>query len=134
MTPQEVAKRYIEYAENMDFASALSMLADDGEYIVTGTTPISRTYHGLADVLENMAPAFQRFVELPVLKFQEPIVDGNRAVLLAAGTGKGLTGPYDQPYYAFVTTVRGEKFSQIIEFMNPLMLETALFGKKLVDA
>jgi uncharacterized protein len=134
MTPREVAKRFIEFAERMDSLSAFGMLAEDGRYIVIGTTPISRTYIGRKDVIESLAPVFSTFIELPVLKFQEPIVDGNRAVLLATGFGKGPTGPYNQPYYAFVTTVRGQEFSEIIEFMDTAMMETALFGKKLITA
>jgi len=134
MTPKLVAKRFVDLTECMDFLSAFNMLAEDGRYIVIGTTQISRTYNGRKDVMENLPLVFSGFTELPVLKFQEPIVDGNRAVLLAAGFGKGPTGPYDQPYYAFVTTVRGEEFSEIIEFMDTGMLETAVFGKKLVNA
>jgi ketosteroid isomerase-like protein len=134
MTPKDVAKRFIEFAERMDSLSALNMLAEDGRYIVIGTTQISRTYNGRKDLVESLGPVFSTFIELPVLTFQEPIVDGNRAVLLAKGVGKGPTGPYKQPYYAFVTTVRGEEFAEIIEFMDTGMMETALFGKKLVTA
>lgn len=134
MKPRDVAKRFIDFAERMDSLSAFSMLAEDGSYTVIGTTQISRTYRGRKDVLENLGAIFSSFIELPVLKFQEPIVDGNRVVLLAKGVGRGPTGPYNQPYYAFVTTVRGEEFSEIIEFMDTTMMETGIFGKKLVMA
>jgi ketosteroid isomerase-like protein len=118
----------------MDSLSAFDMPAEDGRYIVIGTPQISFTYNGRKDLAESLTPVFSTFIELPVLKSQEPIADGNRAVLLAKGVGKGPTGPYNQPYYAFVITVRGEEFPEIIEFMDTGMKETALFGKKLVAA
>ncbi|WP_156680448.1 nuclear transport factor 2 family protein [Sphingomonas profundi] len=134
MTTRNVAVRFAQLIEEMRFVEAFSMLAADGRYIVPGTTPVSRVYAGRQDLLDNLVPVLSTFTAPPQLRFQEPIVDGNRAALMAGGSGTGPTGPYHQPYYAFVATVRGDEFSEIIEFMDLTMLETAVFGKRLVNA
>lgn len=130
---RKVATHFAKCIEGMDFAKAFEMLALDGKYIVIGTTKASRTYNGRQDVFDNLIPILSNFREPPRLKFQEPIIDGDRAVLLASGKGEGPTGHYDQPYYAFVTRVHGNEFFEIIEFMDTTMVETAVFGRKLIE-
>lgn len=129
MSTRDVAEKFIRSMEAMEYADGFSLLAEDGKYIVIGTTEVSRTYNGRSDLFENLLPVLGGFKEPPVLKFEEPIIDGDRAVILASGGGIGPTGPYDQPYYAFVTRVRGDEFIEVIEFMDTNMLETAVFGK-----
>ncbi len=131
---RNTAKQFAKSIEGLEFAKAFGMLALDGKYIVIGTTKASRKYDGRQDLFDNLIPLLSTFRVPPVLKFQEPMVDGDRAVLLASGNGEGPTGTYNQPYYAFVTRVRGQEFSEIIEFMDTAMLETAVFGRKLVTA
>jgi ketosteroid isomerase-like protein len=128
------AQKFIENIEGLKFLEAFGMLAEDGRYIVIGTTKASRVYRGRQDVFDNLIPLLSTFKEPPLLKFELPIVDGERAVLLASGVGIGPTGPYHQPYYAFATRVRGDEFAEIIEFADTVMLETAIFGRKLVPA
>jgi ketosteroid isomerase-like protein len=55
-------------------------------------------------------------------------------VLLAAGDGIGAAGPYHQPYYAFSMRAENGEIAEIIEFLDTTMVDTALFGRKLVDA
>jgi hypothetical protein len=127
-------KKFIKHIEATQFLDAFGMLASDGQYIVIGTTKASRAYKGRQDLFDNLIPLLGTFTTPPILKFEEPVVDKDRVVLLASGKGVGPTGPYDQPYYAFVTRVKGNEFAEIIEFADTVMLETALFGRKLVTA
>ncbi len=133
-TARSTAKQFIQRIETLDFLEAFRMLAPDGHYIVIGTTAASRTYRGRQDLFDNLIPVLATFKEPPKLKFQEPIVEGDRAVLLANGKGLGPTGPYEQPYYAFITRVKGNEFAEIIEFADTVMIETGIFGNKLVKA
>jgi ketosteroid isomerase-like protein len=134
MSTREIAEKFISKIESLNFLEAFGMVAADGQYIVIGTTKASRTYHGRQDLFDNLIPVLSTFREPPKLQFDKPIIDGDRAVLLAKGSGIGATGPYDQPYYAFITRVRGEAFAEIIEFADTVMIETGIFGKKLVNA
>lgn len=128
------AKLFAERISKMEFPAAFSLVADDGVYTVIGTTKASGDYHGSKDLLGRLVPLLSDFVDPPALRFEEPIVEGDRAVLLASGAGTGPTGPYNQPHYAFVMRVRGDEIVEIIEFMDTGQLETGIFGRKLVDA
>src|ERR1700722_6224197 len=100
-----------------------------------GTTPISGEYHGVAEVVAKLGPLLSRLTAPPPkITFSEIIVDGDRVVMLASAIGEGLRGTtYRQPYYAFVARVRGDGFSELVEFSDTAMVEYAFFGKTLVD-
>jgi ketosteroid isomerase-like protein len=134
MGTREVAQTFMDRISAVEFLEAFGMLAQDGIYTVIGTTPASGVYKGRDDLFARLIPVLATFIEPPVLKWQDPVIEGDRAVLLAAGSGQGPTGPYDQPYYAFVTRVRGDEFVEIVEFMDTAMLESAVFGKSLETA
>lgn len=125
---EATARKFMRYLADQDFMAAFAMLSETGHYTVIGTTPVSRTYNGRRDLLENLVPVLGQFKEAPVLTFQDPIISGDRAVILGGGSGVGPTGPYDQPYYAFVTRTADGEFQDIIEFMDTGMLESAVFG------
>ena len=127
---ERVVRRFMERVEHGDFHAAFDLLATDGTYTVIGTTPVSRTYHGKRDFFENLVPTLATFLDGPVLRFREPIIAGDRAAVMASGSGTGPTGPYEQPYYAFVMRVHGEEFAEVYEFMDTAMLETAVFGRR----
>lgn len=131
---RDTAKLFAERISKLEFLEAFAMVADDGTYTVIGTTKCSGVYHGGKDVIARLVPVLSDFVDPPVLTFQEPIVDGDRAVLVASGAGTGPTGPYNQPHYAFVMRVRGDEIVEMIEFMDTGQLETAVFGRTLVAA
>lgn len=127
---EEAAQLFAEHLAALRFVEAFSMLAEDGKYIVIGTTPASGIYDGRQDLLDRLLPKLASFKAPPKLSFSDPVVQNDRAVILGAGSGEGPTGPYEQPYYAFVTRVRGDEFVEIIEFMDTQMLMSALFGAK----
>jgi len=126
---EATARTFMKRLADKDFVAAFEMLSETGAYTVIGTTPVSRTYKGRRDLLDNLVPVLVDFKEAPALVFQDPIISGDRAVILGGGSGVGPTGPYDQPYYAFVTRVAGGEFQEIIEFMDTSMLNSAVFGQ-----
>ena len=79
-------------------------------------------------------PALASFKKAPKLTLKEVIVDGNRAVGLASGSGVGPLGlPYNQPYYAMVLRVDKGRVTDVVEFADTVEVEIAI-GKKLVAA
>ncbi len=114
---------------------AFAMLAKHGTYTVIGSTAISRTYNGPEDLATNVPPLMAGFEQFPEITFQKPIVDGDRAFLLGQALGgRGPSGPYDQPHLGFFIRTDAESIVEIIEFVDTCMLETGVFGKKIIDA
>ncbi|MFD2580225.1 nuclear transport factor 2 family protein [Novosphingobium colocasiae] len=126
---ERITRAFATAIEKLRFLDAFSLLDDDGKYHVIGTTPASGVYHGPQDVFDRLVPVLGGFKEPPAVKFEEPIIQGDRAVLLGSGTGLGPTGPYNQPYYAFVLKFADGKLMEMIEFMDTQMLVSAVFGE-----
>lgn len=129
-----LATAFATAIEELKFLDAFNMIAADGTYTVIGTTKASATYHGRAEVLDKLVPLLSTFAAPPVLTFSHILADKDRAVLLGKGEGIGPTGPYHQPYYAFSIRFAGGEIAEIVEFLDTTMLDTAVFGKKIVDS
>lgn len=119
-----------------EFYEAFSMLNEDGKYVIIGTSKASGVYNGRADFLDRITKVLSGFVVPPKVQFRQFIVDGDHGFLLGSGSegSKGVTGPYRQPYYGWYVRTEGDGFAEMIEFLDPNQLETALFGKRLVDS
>ena len=133
MDTRRVATQFATAIEEKRFLDAFGMIAETGTYTIIGTTQASGTYRGRSEVLERLIPILSGFAAPPALKFSHVLVDGDRAVLLGKGEGLGPTGPYEQPYYAFSLRVVDQDIAEIVEFLDTTMLDTAVFGKTIVD-
>lgn len=129
MDAERLAREFARLISEQRFPEAFGMLADEGRYTVIGSTPASGTYHGPGELKERLIPLLSGFVEVPKVTFEEPIVQGDRAVLVGGGYGIGPCGPYDQPHYAFVLRVTEGRIVEITEFMDTQMLQSAVFGE-----
>lgn len=130
---REIAKKFATAVEEQRFLDAFNLISETGTYTVIGTTKASGTYHGRSDVLNRLVAILAGFVVPPQVKFAHIVVDQDRAVLIGAGQGVGPTGPYEQPNYAFSLRVGNGEIEEIVEFLDTTMLDTAVFGKKIVN-
>jgi ketosteroid isomerase-like protein len=130
---RELASAFATAIEEQRFLDAFNFISEGGTYTVIGTTKASGTYHGRSDVLNRLVPVLSGFVAPPAVKFAHIVADQDRAVLIGAGKGVGPTGPYDQPYYAFSLRIANGQIDEIVEFLDTTMLDTAVFGKAIVD-
>jgi uncharacterized protein len=130
-----VAEKFVKLHESMQILEAYGMIGETGKFILIGTTPLSGVFHGKQDFLDRLGPVVEALPEPAKSTFSEIIVEGDRAVMLASGKGKAMGGrDYNQPYYAYVARVKGEGFSELIEFCDTALIEYAYFNKKLVSA
>jgi hypothetical protein len=130
-SPREVIETFYEKLARGDMAGVMALYAPDIVYTMTGTTPVSGTYHGLDEIREKLlVPIFSRLRDL-VLTPDELIADGERVVALARGEAKTTSGAPYRNRYAFVFRVRGGAIAEVTEFLDTALVETALFGKTL---
>jgi len=135
MGTREVAQRYIDLLCAGRIEDAFGVLAEDATYKIIGQTPLSAPMKGRKTVIDALVPALATFKEKLKLTYQDLIVDGDRAVILASGKAVGPLGlPYVQPNYALVLRIKGDYIVECIEFMDTVEVETKLAGKKLVAA
>lgn len=126
--------QFVDHLEAQRFEQAYSLLNADGRFVLTGETPASGVYEGLDDIFGRLAPKLSGFTELPKIKVSDIVVDGDKAFVRAVGVGAGAYGPYKQPYYGYFLRVEGDGLAEIVEYLDTVQLEVALYGKKLVPA
>lgn len=129
-----VAQHYMELLCAQKFSEAFDMLSDDADYRIIGKTPLSGPMKGREAVKSVLVPALASFKKPPKLTLKEVIVDGQRAVGLASGSGVGPLGlPYEQPHYAMVLRIENGRVTDVVEFADTVEVEIAV-GNKLVPA
>lgn len=131
---RELVDRFIDSVETQRFDEAYNLLNADGRFVLTGKTEASGVYATRDEVFARLAPKLTGFTELPKIKVIDFLVDGDRAFLRAVGAGAGAFGPYEQPHYGYYLRVEGDGFAEIVEYLDTVELEVAVYGKKLVPA
>jgi len=131
---QTVVKKWFDHIADGDAEAAFALCTDDIAYNLKGTTPVSGTYHGLESIFNDFfGPWGQRIDGHITLSVDEMIGDGDRVVVLSRGSSTTALGkPYDNEY-AFVFGTRDGKICEIIEYLDTVLVETAAYGKRLVD-
>ena len=126
-----------------DFFAALStgnmprvreLLHADVAWTIIGDTPVSKTFRGIegfetgliGNVFLQIDP--DAGVRVDII---ELIAEGDKVVARAQGTIQGRYGPYNNTY-CHVFTVRDGKIIEDFEYLDTLLIERALYGRKLV--
>lgn len=116
-----------------DFIGGFQSLSDDATWTIIGDTPLSK--HFTKDrLLTEMIPMLSTFKEPAQMSVYEIIAENDRAVVIAKVEGVGPHGPYRQDPYCFVLRIRDGRICEIVEYLDTVAVETALVGRKLVDA
>lgn len=127
-----------------DFFAALSngnsirlreLMHSDIAWTLIGNTPLSKTYRGHAGVEQGLLAAVGKVIDTRAgvgLAIIEMIGEGDKVVCRAQGTVTGKHGPYNNTY-CHVFTVREGQIVEDIEYLDTLLIERALYGRKFVD-
>ena len=132
---RKVVIDFFGYISAGDFDSAIALMSDQISWTLNGTTPLSGTYKPLSSVQEDFLGPFAEMVEDGHIKMNllETIADGDRVVALLTGKAKGKYGAYDNSY-CHVFRINDGKIVDVNEFCDTVMIETALYGNKVVPA
>jgi ketosteroid isomerase-like protein len=128
----EVANGFLTKLCAGDFGGAFALVSDDIRYVIIGTTPASGVYCGRDEITKRLSPLLGQLKNLKST-LKEVIVDGDRVVAFVRGEAEAPYGHYLQDPCIFVLRVAGNKVIEILEFVDTVMLETAVFGKKLLS-
>lgn len=127
---KELVRAFWEAFAGGDADKAFAMMSDDFVWVLQGTTPLSGTYRGKAEVREKfLAKAFEVIdAEAGIgLELQEVIAEGDRVVARLQGAMTGRHGPYNNAY-CHVMSVRDGKLSGTIEYVDTALVNAALYG------
>lgn len=93
-------------------------LHEEITWIMTGSTPNSRSYQGLADFRDNIGAAMAKQFKIgpdSIIYPSETIVEGNRAVVLCRSRGECANGAQYRNSYFMLFEVRDGKIYRCLE-------------------
>ena len=133
MPTRDIAAAFFDKLCSGDFAGGFASLSDTATWKIIGSTPISRTFTK-SGMLNDLVPMLSTFKVAAQMGVDEIISENDRAVVLAHVEGVGPYGPYLQNTYCFVLKIRDNQICEIVEYLDTVEVEKAIFGKTLVDA
>ena len=128
-----IVQQWFDLIAKGEAQRAFALFSDDVVYDLKGTTPVSGRYRGLKSIVEDFFTPWRKQIDGDiVITVEELIGDGDRVVALGRGQAKTIYGtPYDNDY-AFVFRLRDGKITEVIEYLDTAMVETAAYGKKIL--
>lgn len=133
MSTKAVAAEFFEKLSSGDFAGGFASLSDTATWTIIGSTAISKTFTK-STMLSELVPMLSTFKVPAQLDVDEIISENDRAVVLAHVQGVGPHAPYQQKTYCFVLRIKDTQICEIVEYLDTVEVEQAIFGRKLVDA
>ena len=130
---REIVQQWFDCIARGDAPAAFALFDPEVIYTLKGTTSVSGTYRGLQAIVDDFFTPWSRQIKGHIaIHVDELIGEGERIVALAHGTAITIHDlPYDNDY-AFVFCVRGGKITEVIEYLDTALVETAAYGRKLV--
>jgi ketosteroid isomerase-like protein len=130
---REIVQNWFDLIAKGDAQAAFALFSPDVKYDLKGTTPVSGVYKGLKSIVEDFfTPWRKQIVGDIALTVDELIGDGERVVALARGKAKTIHNVSYDNDYAFVFRVKDGKITEVAEYLDTALVETAAYGKRLV--
>jgi ketosteroid isomerase-like protein len=131
---QKIVQQWFDHVSASDAEAAFALFSEDIKYDLKGTTPISGVFRGLDSIVNDFFVPWRKQIDGElVVHVDELIGTGERIVALCHGEANTV---FNRPYkndYAFVFTVKGGKICEIAEYLDTALVETAAYGRELVD-
>ena len=106
----------------------LDALADDIEWTIIGSTPLSGVYRGRQQVVEGLLRPLAARLTGPIrFTFDRFIAEGDDVVMLASAEATAVTGrPYNNTYCIVATFLDG-KIRRMTDYVDTELITNALF-------
>ncbi|MEX2081774.1 MAG: nuclear transport factor 2 family protein [Dehalococcoidia bacterium] len=135
-TTRHVVEEYFAKMAAGDARGAFALMSPEVRYSVIGSTPISTEATGVREVVDKLIRPFTSRLEGGAIQLilDEVIAEGSRAVALVHSEAMGRAGLPYRNVYAMVFLVGDGHIEELVEYLDTALVETAVFGKKLVEA
>ncbi len=125
---KQVVRQFYESGNSGDMDTCLGLLAEDIVWTNMGTTSLSGTYTGKAELMEKLlGPLFGQLrqgIHMDVLRL---VAEGDHVVAQTAGRAETLDGrPYNNSY-CWVIRIRDGQFAEVTEYLDTELV-TSVFG------
>ena len=125
---KDIVRSFYEAGNRGDFDACFDMVTDDVTWTNIGTTALSGTYTGKAELMEKLiGPLFGQLEAGISSTIHSLIAEGDQVVALTSGTATTKDGrPYNNSY-CHVIRLRDGKFAEVKEYFDTA-LAASVFG------
>lgn len=125
---KNTVRKFFEAGNSGDMETVMALIADDVVWTDIGTTSLSGTYRGKADLAERLlGPLFGQLKAGIRMQLHRLIAEDDYVVAQTSGTAETLGGvPYNNSY-CWIIRVRGGQFAEVTEFLDTELV-TRVFG------
>ncbi len=125
---KEIVRSFYEAGNRGDFDACFELLADDITWTNIGTTSLSGTYRGKAELMENLLePLFGQLESGIRSEIVRLVAEGEYVVALTSGTARTKDGRDYNNSYCHVIRLRGGEFVEVTEYFDTHLTGT-VFG------
>lgn len=125
---KEIVRSFYEAGNRGDFDACFELLADDITWTNIGTTSLSGTYRGKAELMENLlGPLFGQLEAGIRSEIVLLVAEGEYVVALTSGTARTKDGRDYNNSYCHVIRLRDGEFVEVTEYFDTHLTGT-VFG------
>jgi ketosteroid isomerase-like protein len=107
----------------------LDSLDDDVRWTIIGSTPLSGTFEGKRDVVENLLTRLRARLAGPVVfSFERFIEEGEYVVMQASGRATSVSGASYDNTYCIVARIVDDKIREMTDYVDTELITSALFS------
>lgn len=125
---KRIVERFFTASNSGDMQTAMSLFAEDIHWTNIGTTALSGSYSGLAELQEKLlGPLFGQLKQGISMTVHRLIAEGDQVVAQCSGTAETLDGrPYNNSY-CWIIRIREGKFAEVTEYLDTELVAN-MFG------
>lgn len=119
---------FFEAGNRGDMETCFGLIADDISWTNMGTTSLSGTYSGKAELMEKLlGPLFGQLKQGIHMEVVRLVAEGDHVVAQTNGSAETLDGrPYNN-HYCWIIRLRDGQFAELTEFLDTELV-TSVFG------
>jgi len=127
-TNKQTVMKFFEAGNRGDMDTCFGLIADDIEWTNMGTTSLSGTYSGKAELMEKLlGPLFGQLKQGIHMDVVRLVAEGDHVVAQTKGTAETLDGrPYNNRY-CWIIRIRDGQFAELTEFLDTELV-TSVFS------
>jgi uncharacterized protein len=127
--PKQLLERVYREVSKGNAQPLLDSLADDVQWTIIGSTPLSGVYRGKREVVGKLLPRLRARLATPVaFTFERFIADGDYVVMQARGQATTVTGLAYNNTYCIVARIVNGQIREMTDYVDTELITQALFA------
>jgi len=125
---KQTVMKFFEAGNRGDMDTCFGLIADDITWTNMGTTSLSGTYAGKAELMEKLlGPLFGQLKQGIHMDVVRMVAEGDHVVAQTEGSAETLDGKAYNNSYCWIIRLRDGQFVELTEFLDTELV-TSVFG------